>query len=34
MTGAFSNMTVSPTSTGTYFAVCDDSVQVTGERLP
>jgi hypothetical protein len=34
MTGTFSNVTVSPTSTGHNFAVCDDSVLVTGETLP
>jgi polygalacturonase len=32
--GNFSNVTVSPTSTGTNFVVCDDSVDVTGESLP
>jgi polygalacturonase len=33
MTGAFSKVTVSPTSTGTNFG-CDEDVQVTGESLP
>ena len=33
MTGAFSNVAVSPTSTGTNFG-CNESVQVTGEILP
>jgi hypothetical protein len=32
--GNFSNVTVSPTSTGTNFLVCDDSVDVAGESLP
>ncbi len=32
--GNFSNVTVSPTSTGTNFVVCDDSVEVAGETLP
>ena len=34
LTGTFSNVTVSPTTTGTNFVVCDDSVSVTGESLP